>query len=389
MHIPENYLSPATCGVMTAAMVPVWVHAVKKVKVELPKDKVPLLGVGAAFSFLAMMFNVPLVGGTTGHAVGGTLIALLFGPDAACIAVSVALLLQAVIFGDGGILAFGANCFNMAFVLPYVGYFVYSWIVKRAAKSSVTGVAERNSVKPGIHYAAAAVGSYIGINAAAFCAAVEFGVQPLLFKDSLGNALYCPYDLSVSIPAMMIPHLAVAGVVEAVFTVAVYAFVRKTAPELIFDNARNGAVPEGVAAERKVTVPDGEADGRITVATAAAGQAAEKTSGKSGSHIPVFALIAVLIAATPLGLLATGAAWGEWGAEEIAEVVTDGEALGYTPEGLANGWSLEALMPDYALDGMNKIAAYILSAVIGVALLIILFKLFSIPFRKDKIEYDT
>jgi cobalt/nickel transport system permease protein len=356
MHIPENYLSPATCGVMMAAMVPVWVHAVKKVKVELPKDKVPLLGVGASFSFLAMMFNVPLVGGTTGHAVGGTLIALLFGPDAACIAVSVALLLQAVIFGDGGILAFGANCFNMAFVLPYVGYFVYSWIVKRASKSSVTGVAETNSVKPGIHYAAAAVGSYIGINAAAFCAAVEFGVQPLLFKDSLGNALYCPYDLSVSIPAMMIPHLAVAGVVEAAFTVAVYAFVRKTAPELIFDK------------DRKATV---------------------QTSGKSGSHIPVFALIAVLIAATPLGLLATGAAWGEWGAEEIAEVVTDGEALGYTPEGLANGWSLEALMPDYALDGMNEIAAYILSAVIGVALLIILFKLFSIPFRKDKIEYDT
>jgi cobalt/nickel transport system permease protein len=266
----------------------------------------------------------------------------------------------------------------MAFVLPYVGYFVYSWIVKRAAKKGLTGVAEENSVKPGIHYAAAAVGSYIGINAAAFCAAVEFGIQPLLFKDSLGNALYCPYDLSVSIPAMMIPHLAVAGVVEAAFTVAVYAFVRKTAPELIFDNAR------------KVTVPDGSAVDGITAATAVEGQkAAEKTSGKSGSHIPVFALIAVLIAATPLGLLATGVAWGEWGAEEIAEVVTDGEALGYTPEGLANGWSLEALMPDYALDGMNEIAAYILSAVIGVALLIILFKLFSIPFRKDKIEYDT
>lgn len=83
MHIPENYLSPATCGVMGAAMVPVWAHAVKKVNEELPKDKIPLLGVGAAFSFLGMMFNVPLVGGTTGHAVGGTLIALLFGPNAA------------------------------------------------------------------------------------------------------------------------------------------------------------------------------------------------------------------------------------------------------------------------------------------------------------------
>jgi cobalt/nickel transport system permease protein len=342
MHIPENYLSPATCGVMAAAMVPVWVHAVKKIKVELPKEKVPLLGVGAAFSFLAMMFNVPLPGGTTGHAVGGTLIALLFGPNAACIAVSVALLLQAVIFGDGGILAFGANCFNMAFVLPYVGYFIYTFIVKKFAASG--------REKSGVHYLAAVIGSYIGINAAAFCASVEFGIQPILFKDGLGNALYCPYDLSVSIPAMMIPHLAVAGVVEAIFTVAVFAFVRKTAPDMIFENMK----------------------------------LSENETAPAKKHVPVFALVAVLIAATPLGLLATGTAWGEWGADEIAEVVSGGNALGYTPYGLANGWSLAALMPDYSLEGMNEVAAYILSAVIGVALLVILFKLLSIPFQGKK-----
>ena len=128
MHIPENYLSPVTCAVMGAAMIPVWIHAVKKTNEELPKEKIPLLGAGAAFSFLAMMFNVPLVGGTTGHAVGGTLIALLFGPEAACIAVSVALLIQALLFGDGGVLAFGANCFNMAFILPFVGYLIYKLI---------------------------------------------------------------------------------------------------------------------------------------------------------------------------------------------------------------------------------------------------------------------
>jgi cobalt/nickel transport system permease protein len=325
-------------------MVPVWVHAVQKIKVELPKEKVPLVGVGAAFSFLAMMFNVPLVGGTTGHAVGGTLIALLFGPNAACIAVSVALLLQAVIFGDGGILAFGANCFNMAFVLPYVGYFLYKFIVKRFAGAK--------QEKTGVHYLAAVIGSYIGINAAAFFASVEFGIQPLLFTDSVGNALYCPYDLSVSIPAMMIPHLVVAGVVEAAFTVAVFAFVRKTAPDLIFENIRAG----------------------------------KETNKKP---IPVFALIAVLIAATPLGLIATAPAWGEWGAEEIADVVTNGNALGYTPSGLANGWSLNSLMPDYGLEGMNEVAAYILSAIIGVALLIILFKMFSIFFKGKKVTYDA
>ena len=98
MHIPENYLSPSTCAVMAAAMVPVWTYSVKKVKEEIPKVKMPLLGIGAAFSFLGMMFNIPLPGGTTGHAVGGTLIAILTGsPSAGCIAVTIALLIQALL----------------------------------------------------------------------------------------------------------------------------------------------------------------------------------------------------------------------------------------------------------------------------------------------------
>ena len=335
MHIPENYLSPVSCGVMGAAMVPVWVHAVRRVNKEIPKEKIPLLGAAAAFSFLGMMFNVPLPGGTTGHAVGGTLIALLFGPNAACLAVSVALLLQAVIFGDGGILAFGANCFNMAFVLPFVGYGIYRLLMGKSGRTS--------KARP---YIAAAVGSYVGLNVAALCAAVEFGIQPMLFKDAAGNALYCPYDLSVAIPAMMVPHLLVAGVIEAAFTVAVYALVRKTSPDLTCE--------------------------RIA-----------ETPGKDGlkRRIPIFALIAALIAAVPLGLLATGTAWGEWGADEIADVVVNGKALGYTPAGLEKGWSMNVLMPDYALEGMNEVVAYILSAVIGVALLIILFKLLSLALK--------
>lgn len=342
MHIPENYLSPSSCAVMGAAMVPVWVHAVKKVNEELPKEKIPLIGVGAAFSFLGMMFNVPLVGGTTGHAVGGTLIALLFGPDAACIAVSIALLLQAVMFGDGGILAFGANCFNMAFVLPYAGYAVYRLIVKLFGGNERIGNRHK--------YIAAAIGSYIGINLAALCAAIEFGLQPILFKDGAGNALYCPYDLSIAIPAMTIPHLLVAGVVEAVFTVAIYAFVLKTSPDLTYDSIRAGRLQNGPASESK-------------------------------KPVPAFALIAFLIALTPLGLLATGTAWGEWGADEIAETTSNGAPLGYTPSGLENGWSFNALMPDYTAGGMNEVLAYILSAVIGAAVLIICFKLISIPMK--------
>ena len=135
MHIPENYLSPSTCAVMTAAMVPVWGYSINKVRTEIPKAKMPLLGIGAAFSFLGMMFNIPLPGGTTGHAVGGTLIAILTGsPSAGCIAVTIALLIQALLFGDGGILAFGANCFNMAFILPFLGFAIYKLIWEKTGK---------------------------------------------------------------------------------------------------------------------------------------------------------------------------------------------------------------------------------------------------------------
>lgn len=329
MHIPENYLSPSTCAVMAAAMVPVWTYSVKKVKEEIPKVKMPLLGIGAAFSFLGMMFNIPLPGGTTGHAVGGTLIAILTGsPSAGCIAVTIALLIQALLFGDGGILAFGANCFNMAFVLPFLGFTLYKFIWAKTGKRKL----------------AAGIGSYVGINAAAFCAAVEFGIQPLLFTDAAGKALYCPYPLSISIPAMMVGHLTLFGLAEVVLTTAILAFVEKISPETL------------------------------------------EEAPKQKAFKPLYILMAVLVVLTPLGLLASGTAWGEWGVEEMATLVSNGKTLGYTPVGMAKGFSLSALFPDYSMAGMPEWIGYILSAVVGVALIVIFFKLLS-GGGKDKIDF--
>jgi cobalt/nickel transport system permease protein len=219
MHIPDGYLSPQTSGVFFAAMAPIWFKASQKVKQTLKAKNVPLMALGAAFSFVIMMFNVPLPGGTTGHAVGGTLIAITLGPWAACIAVTIALVVQAIFFGDGGILAIGANCFNMAFVLPFVGYYVYRFILS-ALKSSKQGSA------------AAAVGSYVGINVAALIAAIEFGIQPVLFHTAKGAALYAPYPLSVAIPSMLVPHMLVAGVIEAVVTAGVVAYMMRTGETL-------------------------------------------------------------------------------------------------------------------------------------------------------------
>lgn len=314
MHIPDNYLSPSTCAVMFFTMAPVWYYSIKKVKEHVSQDKIPLIGVGAAFSFMLMMFNLPIPDGTTAHAVGGTLIALLLGPYAACVAVSVALLIQALIFGDGGILSFGANCFNMAFVLPFVGYYLYRLFTKLLPNKIAIFLA-----------------AYIGINLAAFCASVEFGIQPLLFTDAMGQPLYCPYPLWVSIPAMIFPHLTIAGIAEGVFTVALYSFMLKVSPGIVREN-------------------------------------------QTIKLNPIFSLLVGLIVLSPLGLLASGTAWGEWGADEIADDTSAGSALGFVPDKLANGFNYEALLPDYALAGLPDIVGYILSAVVGVALLIVIFK---------------
>lgn len=323
MHIPENYLSPSTCAVLGVCMVGIWCHGAKKVDGEVSREEMPLLGVAGALCFLAMMFNVPVFGGTTGHAVCGTLIAILFGPWPAVMAISVALAIQAVLFGDGGILALGANCLNIAFVLPMVGYGVYLLI---------RGKSENPPLRREL--LAAAAGSYVGINAAALCAALELGLQPLLFTDGAGQALYFPYPPSISVPAMLLAHLTVCGAAEVVFTVGILAYVRKVAPSF-------GAVREGGTA------------------------GAERASGVRAMAI----LVAILVVLVPVGLLAEGDAWGEWSAEDLAA------AVGYAPRGLSQGWEWSSLLPDYSWGGLPGWLGYVLSAAIGVALVVIVFRL--------------
>ena len=215
MHIPDGYLSPATCGVFGAVMIPIWTIASRAARKTLRVRQVPFLAIGAAFSFVIMMFNVPIPGGSTGHAVGGVLVAILLGPWAACIAVTVALVIQALLFGDGGITAIGANCFNMAFVLPFVGYYVYRFI------SSDSPAGSRRRV------IAAGTGAYVGICVAALCAGIEFGIQPLLYDTTNGQTLYCPYGLNVAVPAMILGHLVLFGWVEMIVTALVVKYLQK------------------------------------------------------------------------------------------------------------------------------------------------------------------
>src|SRR3954454_9062886 len=134
-------------------MVPVWAIAARRARRVVKSRYAPMMAVAAAYSFLVMMLNVPIPDGTTAHAVGAVLIAILLGRYAATIAVTVSLVIQALFFGDGGVLALGANCFNMAFVMPWVGLAVYRVLTgrlpladpKRALYAGVAGYVGLNA----------------------------------------------------------------------------------------------------------------------------------------------------------------------------------------------------------------------------------------------------
>lgn len=222
MHIPDGYLGPYTYMAMWIVMIPIWYHAGKRLSTELKSRQVPLLAMSAAFSFVIMMFNVPIPGGSTGHAVGGAIIGIVLGPWAAVIAISVALVLQALMFGDGGITAIAANCFNMAVIMPFSAYYIYRL---------VCGNTEIGSSRRVI---AAALAGYISLSLAAGFTGVLFGIQPLLHTGADGVPLYMPYGLNITVPAMLLEHILGFAILEALITALIFAYIQRTDTSLLY-----------------------------------------------------------------------------------------------------------------------------------------------------------
>jgi len=317
MHIPDGYLSPLTSIIMLIIVLPFWGIGVRKLREKITSRNIPLIALVAAFSFVIMMFNIPLPGGTTAHAVGGALAAILLGPEIATMAISIALVIQAFFFGDGGILALGANCFNMAVVLPYVSYAIYQAFSKNQPASSKRRIA------------GAAVGGWAGLTVAAFFAGFEFGIQPVLFHTANGTPLYAPYPLSVSIPAMLIPHALAASVVEGLVTALVVGYLqRANQPALEF--ARQAEISPEL--------------------------------GGFSKWRTLWVGLAVMIVLAPVGLLAPGTAWGEWGTRQLS-----GLGLAFIPAGMARLSGLwAATLPGYDLPVLkNANLGYILSGITG------------------------
>src|SRR5579863_5007878 len=346
MHIPDGYLSPTTCAAFYAGSTPFWYVALQRVKRVLHTKLVPLISLFSAFCFLIMMFNLPLPGGTTGHAVGIGLATVVLGPWAAMLAVSVALIIQALFFGDGGITAIGANCFNMAIVGSLVAYVSYRAIAGRSPIVSFRRVV------------AAGVAGYAAINVSALLAAIEFGIQPLLYKDASGAPLYCPYPLSVSIPAMMIGHLTIAGMAELIVSAGLVAFLQWSDPSLLKTTALKATAGNAVTLE------------------------GPSRPHKARSLQPIWIGLCVLMILTPLGILATGTAWGEWMAsdfsnpavrEQIADSSLHQAAPAQAPQGLeqmSQVWT--APFSRYAPPYIRSAGfGYFLSAMFGVGLVML------------------
>ncbi|HEX9022647.1 MAG TPA: cobalt transporter CbiM [Geobacteraceae bacterium] len=331
MHIPDGYLSPQTYLPLYGITIPILAVAARKVKKTLRSRHVPLLALGAAFSFVIMMFNIPVPGGTSGHAVGAAIVAILLGPWAACLAVSIAVIIQAFLFGDGGLTAIGANCFNMAVVMPFVGYYSYRFI---AGDSPLTS---------GRRCIAGAVAGYLALNAAALYTAIQFGIQPLLATGADGRPLYAPYSLSVAIPAMAVGHLLIFGFVEALVTALVISYIQKRDPELLLLHLGRSEEKEG-------------------------------TVGKLWLGLAMLAFLA------PLGIVLPAAfrsrdAWGEWNATAMKGM------LGYVPAGMqkiADLW--RAPFQDYTFAGdasgiLMQSLTYIASAFIGIAVIFLFIRI--------------
>jgi cobalt/nickel transport system permease protein len=210
MHMADALLSPAVGGAMWAASAGTIAYCSGKLGKELDDRKVPLMGVLGAFLFAAQMINFAIPGtGSSGHLSGGLLLTILLGPSAAFLTISSVLVVQALFFADGGLLALGCNIFNMGFVPAFIVFpFIYRKLIGRQPSHSRLTIATM-------------ISAIIGLQLGPFAVVLE------TLSSGMSSLPFSTFALLIQ-PI----HLAI-GLVEGVITVAVVSFVRKARPEIL------------------------------------------------------------------------------------------------------------------------------------------------------------
>ena len=207
MHIPDGFLNLGTAATTIVISTGGVANAIRIVNQKLGEKHVPLMGVLAAFIFAAQMLNFPVLGGTSGHLIGATLAAIVVGPWAAVLIMSVVLIAQTLIFQDGGLLALGANILNMGIVASFVGYYSYRLVTHLM----------------GNHRRAQAFGSFIGAWSSVFFASLFCALELVISGTS---------PIQLALPAMAGIH-AVIGIGEGLLTTAAVAFLMATRADLL------------------------------------------------------------------------------------------------------------------------------------------------------------
>lgn len=229
MHMADALISPIVGGTMLAATAGVAAYSIKKIQNDLDEKKVPLMGVMGAFVFAAQMinFSIPATG-SSGHLGGGMLLAILLGPYAGFLTMASILLIQALFFGDGGLLAYGCNVFNLGFYTCFITYpFIYKWFTRK-------GFTSKNIL------GASMISALIGLQLGAFSVVLE---------TLLSGKTELPFGTFVLL--MQPIHLAI-GIVEGLVTAAIVAFVWKARPEII-EKAASGEAFGNISMKKVLT----------------------------------------------------------------------------------------------------------------------------------------
>ena len=216
MHIPDNFLSLTVsliCWAITAITLSI---AISRTNKSLGEKQVPLMGVMAAFIFAAQMINFPVLGGTSGHLLGGVLAAITLGPWAGMLVMTAVIAVQGLLFQDGGLIVMGANILNMGILTCAVGYGLYRSVIgrNRTVKLAVIGLA-----------------AWLSVMAGALSTAMQIWLS--------GNA-----QVQVIVPAMLFVH-AFIGLGEALITVAAIVFIMRTRPDLLGEGSESAQGGKG------------------------------------------------------------------------------------------------------------------------------------------------
>lgn len=315
MHMADALVAPAIAGTMYACSAVAAGVSIKKVRLTEDTKKIPVMGVMGAFVFAAQMINFTIPGtGSSGHLAGGMMLSALLGPYAGFLTMIGVLLIQCLLFADGGLLALGCNVWNMAFYGCFVGSFL---IWKLIMKNGVT--------KAKI-FAASMIGCIVTLQLGAFSVVLETSASGI---TELPFAVFC----SVMQPI----HLAI-GAVEGLITACVLSFVYEARPELIWLGTEGKVLDKKARFSYKKTVG-------ILVAAA----------------VVIGGLISLFASALPDGL--------EWSMERLTGS-TELEASGGLYALAEKIQSFTAILPDYAFKGTDSVAGTSFSGIVGGAIVI-------------------